>query len=626
MKGARFGVAASLLAVMAVVLIYYFYSIYERNSPFSGPPGSARDPREVACSLPNGGQWTWGGYEFPSQPLPPDVIQQDIRWVTSFLRPYGFTGMRAFVNAYFQSERGGWGVHPYSLKGPGSSCGHRPVTRYGYCLSEWDPEYFRRVALISQGIPPQPGGHKKITFTIGHKYQCIPSYVYGRANPAPWCSNIEGIQVQGDWITRWDQFSDAERRWILQEYVRLTQKLREQGVDTIEIYNEALISERYHARERISVIEAFQRLIRELKRSFPDLRLQVNMEPLWEGEKAVLDDAGYVDAWHRLSPDIDYWAIHGLLPQEFPEHSALFHEMARSGKLEISDEGQFCDRYHPDVPVMCRNYCGGELFQKVYRFSEIHNYKIHFEHDGVGYDSMGDLSLIPIWNRRELEEMRWFCDRRNIPKAHIEILDQEKEVVVPQGSKYYVTWGSVHADTCTVTKNHVPVWNGICGLEFERAPDAPGVVIRYDIRCLPAGQASVQLRTTEARCGDRRCERWRGENFRNCRVDCPREPQVFLAANGQEDKLEVKAGEPFTVVWKTRFAHRGCKLLRREPPHPWKIWWTCPSEDACSSGSRSDSVPRQPAPASVYYVMECEGKDSMVRKYLAVLGKTGLRD
>lgn len=569
----------------------------------------------VPCALPEGGFLNWGGYEFLSLPWPPSVLAPDIDRVVESLGTYGFTGMRAFVNAYFQAEGGGLGVFPYPLRYVGGTCGGRTVQTARYCLSEWDDEYFRRVRRLVAGFRRQnrPG---KVVFSVGHKYQCSRSYVYGVYNPGPWCWNVEGRQVGGDWLERWAELSAADRQWVIGEYVRLARRLRAAGVRVFEVYNEAHVSARYHAHLRAGVLAALEALIEALRQAVPDAQIQLNTEPVWEGDRAVLDDPGYADAWRRLSPRVDYWSVHGLTPATWPADSPLFHEMARSGKLEIADEGQFCSQYHPEAPVMCRCYCGGELFQTVVRWATAHGYRVHFEHDAVGGE---DLDLIPAWNRRELEEMRQFCQGSGPPTAHIEVNDEAGGVVVPRDSLLYVTWGSVRADDCWVTRDGTLVGRGICGLTFERTPGESGPgVWTYRVDCSPGGSAAVRVWVTEAVCGDGRCERSRGERHGNCRRDCPPEPQARLLVGGRTGVVRVPGGRPYSVAWKTRGPIRECRLMRWTGPDRWTTWMRCPAEAPCEAGVRSDTLA---AGSKAYYTLQCLSPDAQAYAYLVVVGE-----
>ncbi len=568
--------------------------------------GQEHTVTRARCRLPFDAAFQALAFEWLAQPWPDAVYRWQTRWLARQLDVYGFTGVRTFLNAYFQPEHRGRGVFPYAWVRIGESCGHRMAERPGWCLSRWNVRFRDRLRLFQSvlRIAPDDDRTRTWTITIGHKYQCTRSYVYGGPHPGPWCQNIEGIRLQGDWLKRWHRLDDATREWVQREYLRLIRYLQAFGAPVIEIYAEVCWSRRQCGSRWPEQLEGLETLIRTVRTHVPQVRIQINTEPIRTPRGILWDDADARTTWQRLSAQVDVWAIHGMTPDEWPDNSGLFQSILRSGKLEISDEGQFCLKYHPALRVMCRGYCGGELFQRVVRAARAHGHPIRFEHALIDH---GDIRLIPAWNLRELEEMQRFCADPNRPWAHIEVLDRTGTVVVPRLAIMHVTWGSVAARSCRVVEGNTIRWHGICGMEFVRAPIRPNVRTTYRLECVPGGTATVTVRTSSAVCGNHRCEHPDGEAHWNCPIDCAREPRAVLYAITDE------AARVRHVLWRTRYARDGCRLMLQDPHGRWRVLATCATATECAVGTVP--LPNPPTAAAIRrrLYLECRAADSITR-------------
>jgi len=304
--------------------------------------------REEFC--PYSGVLSWGHYWFLNNPAQSDA---GIDRAVNLMYAHGLgRGFRTFINVYFDSydvTEGDLPVQPYKLVKDSEG-------EYTYDLSMDNVEYWHRVGRLVKSM--QIAGFKrKPFFTLGHRYQVCAS---DNTGIGPWCRNINNftdmrirercpniptsctkkILISGNWISKWyDSDFACEKEFIKCEYKRYAQRLKDLGVDTVEIYNEPPTDD-------ISIdtsINAHKELIGVIP---GNMKIQVNFNaPRVDCDPTVCNqnplpcycrstnppceystngpqrhnytDANFKKAWNTFTEGIykvDYFAVHGTRP------------------------------------------------------------------------------------------------------------------------------------------------------------------------------------------------------------------------------------------------------------------------------------------------------------------------
>jgi hypothetical protein len=562
----------------------------------------------------------------------------DIANVVGDMALRGFRGFRTFMNAYFDLDPEATAYQ--TCRGSDSNLNQRGVQPYAYDpqagkfnLCAWDTEYWNRVAAALQAMRHR--GYRKIMFTIGHKYQGPNPYL-------PWVNNTNGVNICNlagncDWITGWNSlkqrnvptcdFTGPADQWVIHEYKKLIRRLREVasalGPDVpprivIEIYNEADPT-------KPGVLTAHCDIIQALRSEFPDLRIQVNIDPPWN----VWDTLCGTQQPLPLRDLVETWAVHGLTHETL---SQVPDNIFTSGKLEISTDGQWCG----DSISTCCNCChvhSGELLDAAIQRAggDAKSLPFAFEHDtGLVRTSLPPANGI-AWQAWELSEVQCLyqghCGGTGCTGAFAGDVKGKKEAPFSDGpltvdvrSPVLVFWDATFSTSTlrrTFTCSVPGVGSGTAGCGTLTAGCGTTTVALY---CNNTLMDTLELRT----CGNGVCDT-QCETPDNCALDCvpTRPPETTLTVNGSGPEASPvpvwgTLAETYRVDWTSQRA-TACTLTRNgqtvstalNGSLDWPIGNVCDSAADCDPGERCVTQ------AGVYYdetwVLTCSnvsGSDS----------------
>ena len=336
--------------------------------------------------------WLWGQYDWLAQRLTKANIDNVVDEKTT---PFGFRGFRTFVQGFFSQASGGTppGRQPYVRTANGK-----------FDLNRWDNTYWRMARYAIARMLAR--GYRKILLVLGHSYlkwcqKPNGTIVYcSESEQQPWENNIQGINLcdqagqsasggsgQCEWMLGWSTLATSTcagmncQEWVINEYRRLVRQYRLLAGDAlvVEIYNEAIPNSEIEAAHQ-ALIAALRDLDGDDQEDREPVRVQVNIDPAPTDvtDQNACPDYGTVNQnpkppfqqfWDTFINDVDAWAVHGLRPECLaedygPDH--FFWEMYRSGKLEISTDGQYCIRQINNQPTVgtcchCCHVAAGEL-------------------------------------------------------------------------------------------------------------------------------------------------------------------------------------------------------------------------------------------------------------------------
>jgi hypothetical protein len=559
-----------------------------------------------------GKPWSWGAYDWLSCPA---LTATDIANVVGDMALRGFRGFRTFMNAYFDLDPEATAYQ--TCRGSDSNLNQRGVQPYAYDpqagkfnLCVWDTEYWNRVAAALQAMRDQ--GYRKIMFTIGHKYQGPNPYL-------PWVNNTNGVNICNlagncDWITGWNSlkqrnvttcdFTGPADQWVIHEYKKLIRWLREVagalGPDVpprivIEIYNEADPT-------KPDVLTAHCDIIQALRSEFPDLRIQVNIDPPWN----VWDTPCGTQQPLPLRDLVETWAAHSLTHETL---SQVPDNIFTSGKLEISTDGQWCG----DSISTCCNCChvhSGELLDAAIQRAggDAKNLPFAFEHDtGLVRTDLPPANGI-AWQAWELSEVeclfRRHCQGIGCPgptagdvKGRVGDLWADGPLTVSAGASVRVFWDTTFRNSqnpyaCSVSG----VGGGTFGCSSVTAGCGTTTVALY---CNNTLMDTLELRT----CGNGVCDT-QCETPDNCPLDCvqpPPPPETTLKVNGSNASLVPVSGtlaDTYRVDWTSQRA-TACTLTRNgqtvstalNGSLDWPIGNVCDTAADCDPGRRCVTQP-----------------------------------
>jgi hypothetical protein len=562
---------------------------------------------QVSSTTCPGKPWSWGAYDWLSCPA---LTLEEIANVVVDMAGRGFRGFRTFMNAYFDPK--GEESAYQTCRGSDSKLNQRGVQPYAYDsqadkfdLCRWDTVYWDRVAKALDAMVNW--GYRKIMFTIGHKYQ--------GPNPSlPWVNNTNGVNICNlagncDWITGWNSlkqrnvptcdFTGPADQWVIHEYKKLIRKLLDvagtiqsdvadvRSLIVIEIYNEA-------NPEDSDVLPAHCEIIQALRSEFPNLRIQVNIDPPWGAN--AWDDWKCGDQF--LRDLVETWAVHGLTPETLSNVPA---DIFSSGKLEISTDGQWCEG-SISICCDCCHVHSGELLDAAIQQAggDAKNLPFAFEHDtGLVRTSLPPANGI-AWQAWELDEVQClyqghcggtgctgaFAGDVKGKKEEEEAPFSDRPLTVDVGSIVRVFWDATFSTSTlrrTFTCSVPGVGSGTAGCGTRTAGCGTTTVALY---CNNTLMDTLELRT----CGNGVCDT-QCETPDNCALDCgvrPPPPVVTLRVNGSEASPVPVFGNTYRVDWTSRNA-TACTLTQDgqtvstdlNGSLDWPIGNVCDVDDEC---------------------------------------------
>ncbi|MGQ9620455.1 MAG: S-layer homology domain-containing protein [Bacteroidales bacterium] len=446
----------------------------------------------------SGGKVTWGGYSLLSQPHLP---LSQIDTITGKMKRSGYQCFRTFLNSYFYEQ--GYQkapVFPYKLVDEANK---------KYDLNQWDDVFWKRVNELTYSHKCGKNYSKdKAVFSIGHVYQCKSVPGLG-VLIGPWCGdhNINDIDVRQNWMNDWP----ANRTWIENEYVRLTEELIKNGVDVVEIYNEA--------HPTSAALTAHHNLIDKLRADIDtkNITIQANI-------------MNYdLPIWDDLQDEVQYWAEHGLYPSQV---ESVAEQVLTSNKYELSTDGQQCIMNDANNTGPYVHYLSGELFK------EAKARKKHFE------NTVFHGKVMTSWHKHELDEVKALCKNSNQVFADIFANCSDGPITVAQGANVKIHWSSLNANSCIVKANGDPVpgWNTLQSLpEGHGRNKTVSITTKFSIECIGAGGTA------------------RDEVV--VKVNVPQQPWAQIKANNSPSPTYVPVGSDVPIWWNSGNT-TDCKIKR----------------------------------------------------------------
>ncbi len=473
-------------------------------------------------------------------------------------------GVRFFLNTDFREN-------PTDLLPMTYSITQDPQTGQNkYDLCSRNPGFWKRFRSAINAMHAQ--GYHKILFTMSHNYNG------GACTYCPWGYNTQNwTSANGNWMNSWSNLASEQppscnipgvtnaRDWIIHEYIELTRRMYLYGgrTLTIEIHNEPA-----HSGANLSEIQqAHIDLINALRSEFPDLNIQVNLDPI-EGLNSTTHcpdiDAGSLSTmWSALSSMVDVWALHTFIPDcvdpslnVYPSGS-LFWTMFESGKLEISADGQFCSNQGGDIHLKCQccHILTGETLDMALRQSKNRGYAqkfapFSFEHSWGGETLAGHTASAhrnyddwDVWENDEIACLRQRADAGDLNECGGGALAPRSSVIkhilgngnfndgscliVPYAQRnntIFLLWNSTfstagHEYTCSLTGDNLnSPGDDIVGLASTTLDCSSGSCsATYTLTCgggIPTQNLQVSV------CGDNACTKNACETASNCDTDC----------------------------------------------------------------------------------------------------------